>query len=354
MAKAALSADALAEALLKTVGESDETQDVMGWIDTGYPPLNYAISGSYDGGMPMGRLVEMFGPPSSGKTAIATNVMKNAQKMGGFAMFMDHERSFVKGLAAGFGLDLSPGKFLFKTPRTFEDSITLVVKAAKTLRDAGLPIDKPIVAVYDSLASMIPQQKVDKDATNFNMNDNTALARATSASFNALAMHCEEMNILMIFLNQARTKIGVMFGDPTTTPGGNAPEFYASVRIKLGRSLLTVGEGENARKVGQRIGAECIKNKVNRPYLKASWNFMFNEDGTGRFDLVGSLVDYLLSIDALEQPSKGRIAWEGKSYFRKDLIKLIEAEGEVGVGKLRLMLPKGGKDLNPEKLVEAA
>ncbi|CCG43337.1 RecA family protein [Magnetospirillum molischianum] len=346
-------ADVLAEALLKTVGGNDEVQEVRGWIDTGYPPLNYAISGSYNGGMPMGRIIEMFGPPSSGKTAIATNVMKNAQKAGGFAMFFDHERSFDKRLAEKMGLDTSPGRFLFKTPRTYEESTTIAIKAAKTIRDAkALPEDAPIVVVFDSLASMIPQSKADKDATDFNMNDNTALARATSANFNALALHAEEMNILIIFLNQARTKIGVMFGDPTTTPGGNAPEFYASVRIKLGRSMLTAGTGEDKTKIGQRIGAECVKNKVNRPFLKASWDFLFQPDGTGKFDVVGSLVDYLVAVGALEK-GKAHITWtDGKSYFRKALVEKLEAD-PTGVEQLKALLPAVGRDLD-EALLEAA
>lgn len=315
----------LAAELDAIIGKNDETQAPTGFLDTGFPPLNKAISGKYDGGLPCGRLIEMFGPPSAGKTAIATRAMIAAQQAGGVAAFFDHERSFDARLAANMGLDLDK-RWVFKTPETFEQSTTMAIKMALTVRK-HLDRDKPIICVFDSLAAMVPQSKMAKDVDEYNMNDNTALARATSAVFPALAQHCEKHNFTALFLNQSRTKIGVMFGDPTTTPGGESPKFYASVRIKLGANKIAKGKGADREVLGMQIGAECVKNKISRPFEKAKWNFMFRKDGTGHFDVEGSLIDYLAETGRLEE-SKGRVTWtDGKSYFRGKLIGKIVTEG---------------------------
>lgn len=271
----------------------------------------------------------------SHNTAIATNIMVAAQKAGGIAMYNDHERSFDVGLAATNGLNTKRPYWIFKTPETFEKSIADSMNVAQVIRDSkGIPDEAPIVIVFDSLASMIPKSKFEskdgkgkRGVDEYNMNDTTALARATSNVFPALAQWCEKYNVCVIFLNQARTKIGVMYGDPTTTPGGQAPEFYCSVRIKLGKRTIEKGTGEDKEVTGQRVGAQCIKNKVSRPFRKASWNFMFNEDGTGGFDNVGSLVDYLKELKLLKE-SGAYIEWsDGKKYHRGPLIEKIKSEG---------------------------
>jgi len=334
-------ATGLAAALAAAVGGSDASTQPKHFLSTGFPPLDHAISGKYfGGGMPSGRIVEMFGPPSAGKTAIATNTMISAQKMGGFALFNDHERSFHQGLGQGFGLSLDPNKWLFKAPRTFEESLTNSMKVALAIREGKfIDRDAPIAMVFDSLASMVPQSKLEKDLDKMNMHDSTALARATASSFPALALLAEEHNILLLFLNQMRTKIGVMFGDPTTTPGGQAPEFYASVRIRLGRRQIAVGKGEDKKITGQLIGAECVKNKINRPFGKASWRFMFQEDGSGKFDVTHSLIDYLVAAGRLAAGSKqGTVMWtNGKQYPPGMLSAKIDAEGLHG--ELNALLP---------------
>lgn len=339
MAKASTAAkggDDLADFIRDMIGDNDEKQEVRFWLDTGFPPLNKAISNRYDGGMPCGRMVEMYGPPSAGKTAIATNVMIAAQKAGGIAVFLDHERSFDAGLAESLGLDTSPGRWIYKKPETFEASMDLVKRLARGIRERKLiPDDAPMVVVFDSLASMVPHSTLydskggEKDAEDRNMNDNTALARATSAHFPALATIAEKYEVLCLFLNQQRTKMGVMYGDPTSTPGGNAPEFYASVRIKLSRAMLKDKASQEV--LGQRITAECIKNKVSRPYQKAAWNFLFKADGTGHFDVAGSLLEYLKEQGKLTV-SGAFIEWvDGKKYYLGPLAKKIIDDGEMNV-----------------------
>lgn len=335
----------LAAAVLGAIGDNDVHQEPKIWISTGFSPLNKAISGHYDRGFPSGRLVEMFGPPSSGKTAIATMAMISAQKMGGIACFWDHERSFDVRLAEKMGLDTTPGKWVFKTPRTFEESLNMGMRLAEVVRKKGvIPDTAPILNVYDSLASMVPHEKFaamqlalekGENSEAINMRLKLALATATSQSFPALQVWCEQHEMTTLFLNQARTKPGVMYGDPTTTPGGNAPEYYASVRIKLGRSMIVSSDKKS--KLGQRIGAECVKNKVSRPFMKAEWDFLFQEDGTGKFDVTGSTIDHLNEIGALEKAGN-YIVWDGKKFYRNQLVELIDAEDRYA--ELDKLLPR--------------
>lgn len=318
----------IADELEKIMGKNAEQQEVSVWLDTGFAPLNKAISGSYKGGLPVGRVVEMFGPSSSGKTGIATKAMIAAQKIGGIAAFNDHEHSFDAGLAEGLGLDVS-GAWVYKQPETFEESVDGMVKLARTVREKKLIApEAPIIAVFDSLASMVPQSKLydskgnEKGASDLSMHDNLALAKCTSSAFPALAQMASKYNMLLLFLNQIRQKPGIAYGDNTTTPGGNAPEFYSSVRIQLTRSMLKDGKDIE----GQEVTAFTKKNKVSAPFKSASWRFMFNEDGTGRFDTVYSTLEYMKEIGML--PTAGAyVEFEGKKYHIGPLAKKIEEEG---------------------------
>jgi protein RecA len=324
----------------KELGHVEHEFGIKTWLSTGFPPLDEAISNRLiGGGMPVGRIVEIFGPSSCGKTAIATRVMAEAQSAGGFAMFMDHERSFDPVLAQQLGLDTSRGKFFHEVPKTFEESITLALKTCKAARDAKvIEPNAPIVVVFDSLAAMVPKSKMAKEIDEQGMNDSLALAKATSSVFPALAIFAEELNILVLVLNQMRLKPGVVYGPPETTPGGEAPRYYASVRIQLGAKRIVEGTGDEKNMVGQEITAKCIKNKVSRPFQSAKWEFRFREDGTGYFDVTGSTVAYLIDRGILAS-SGARVTWtDGKSYFRKQLIAKIDDEGLKA--ELMALLPK--------------
>jgi protein RecA len=307
------------------LGGNDKTATVSVFLDTGYAPLNKAISGEDANGLPLGRMIEIFGPPSSGKTAIATQAMVSAQRAGGIAAFFDHERSFDINLAVMMGLDTKKN-WVYKTPESFEKSITMACQLAEAVRSKKMiPVNAPIFCVFDSLAAMVPQSKLEKDIDDYNMNDNTALARSTAAVFPALAQRCERDRFTALFLNQARTKIGVMFGDPTSTPGGSAMEFYASLRIKLGKRQIVRGKGPTKVVLGMQIGAECVKNKINRPFQKATWNFMFKEDGTGFFDVSGSLIELLVARGVIATAGNpARVDWDGKKILVGALGKYID------------------------------
>lgn len=339
------SAADIMKALVGVIGDNDEEATVKEWLDSGFPPLNNASSSDWHGAIPVGRVIEVAGPPSAGKTAIATNAGAMAQKMGGVFGFMDHERSFSFTLAEKLGVDTTPGRFIYKKPKTFEESVAIFHLTVKTIREKKL-IDKnaPIVWVFDSLAAMVPQSILtdskgkERDATDRNMNDNTALARATSAHFPAIAMIAEEYNVAVIFLNQIRTKIGIMFGDPRKTTGGDSPAFYFSQRLWLSASQIK--DKKTGEVIGMEVTGNYVKNKCARPFAKAKWRFMFQPDGTGRFDAERSTVEFLKELDLLPVAKRaGYCVWEGKELTYEQLARQVEAEGPAGFAKLKALLP---------------
>lgn len=340
------SPDEIAKAL-GAMGMHDEESTVKTFLSTGYPELDHALSNGWEGsGLPVGRCVEIFGPESSGKTAIAGQAMIAAQQMGGFAGFNDHERSFQQYLSVAQGLDPHPGRFNFKKPKTFEDSLAHCVGISTALRHGNLIApEAPICWVFDSLASMVPNSAMydkngkEKAPGDRSMHDNTALARATSAHFPAFAQHCDDLGICAIFLNQVRLNIGVVYGNPETTPGGKAPKFYFSQRIQLGSSKITKGDGADAVVLGSQIKAKVIKNKITRPFRTAEYRFEFREDGTGYFNVVRSTIDFLVREKILVKAG-AYIQWtDGKKYYAGPLAEKLEAD-PTGMDQLRALLPK--------------
>jgi recombination protein RecA len=339
------SVEDIAASIASLIGENDEPSTVTVFLSTGYPELDYALSNLWEGGIAGGRMVEIAGPPSAGKTAIATAIMAHAQRMGGIAGFMDHERSFSMKLAPQLGLDIRPGKFIYRKPRTFEESITIAVEVARHIRKNKLIDAKaPIVWVFDSLAAMVPQSALidaktgkDKEAGDRNMNDNTALARATSAHFPALAQSADDLGICMIFLNQIRIDLKVLYGDNRKTAGGDNSKFYFSQRIMLSASKITKSSTDK-EVVGMQISAVINKNKVARPFRTASWRFEFLPDGTGKFNVFRSTIDFLVKEKVLES-SAGYVKWEGGKSYPGPLADRLEKAGEWS--KLLALLPKG-------------
>lgn len=333
----------LADRLIEAFGGHDDPSTVDRFLDTGYPPFNFALSARWDGGLPVGRMVEIAGPPSSGKTAISTAAMSAAQKQGCMAIFMDHERSFDFNLAERLGLNTKAGPFVYRKPRTFEDSLDLAKHMARFVRKEKLiDANAPICVVFDSLASMVPKSALDdsktgkeKDASERSMHDNTALARATSAAFPAFSQWCEELDVCALFLNQTRQNIGVMYGDSTVTPGGNSPKFYFSVRVMLSAKKMNKSQSDKTV-VGSQITAHVTKNKVSRPFLSAEWLFRFEDDGSGRFDVEYSLVNFLLRENLLQRNGNW-IVFDGNKYHPGPLAEKIRKEGRLN--ELLDMLP---------------
>jgi len=321
---------AMAAALAKGGVQSDQQKDIGLYLSTGVPNLDYALSGKYvGGGFKSGRIVEMAGPESSGKTLAAQHVMKEAQKAGGMAAFHDHERSFMPHLFSSFGGNTAPGIFTLRKPRSFEESIDQMVDWMTIARKSGLiPFEAPLVGVFDSLHSMVPHANIERDKSQGqNMREKLALAQATSSELPALAQLAEENNTLIIFLNQLRMKPGMVYGDPRYTPGGDAINFYASVRVFLSRKM----EKDKSTKetTGQIITAETIKNKTYPPFKKAEWIFRFKDD-VGYIDTVDTMVGHLLDLGKLNT-SGAYIEWEGKKYYRSQLVEMLNADPEASV-----------------------
>lgn len=332
-------------AALGGLAKHDEQSTVTHFLDTGYPPLNYALASRWDGGLPVGRIVEIYGPESSGKTAIATMAMISAQKAGGYAGFSDHERSFQQYLAEGMGLDPHPGRFLYRKPNTFEESLALCVEVAMTLRDKKLIApEAPICWVFDSLAFMTPNSAFydpktgkPKPLGQRSMHDNTALARATSANFPAFAQLCDDLGICAIFLNQIRLNIGIVYGNPETTPGGKTPKYVFSTRISLGATKVQKGKGSEAEVMGTEITARMVKNKVARPFQTATFRLDYTDEGQARFNFHRSMIEFLKEEKILKE-SAGWIEWEGKKYYASVLADKLMNEPD-GYDKLKALLP---------------
>lgn len=335
----------LINALYKAIGENDENQEVTQWINTGFEELNRYLSGSHDGGLGFGRLYEMYGPSSSGKTALATRIMIEAQKMGGVVMFVDYEKSFDVGMAESMGLNTSKGKWIYKRPRTWEQGNDDAAKAAMIIRKSGaISTKSPILIVFDSIASAVPQSTFGKDMSDLNMNDTTALSRVTSTTLKSMALVFDESQATGLYLNQIRTKPGVMFGDPTTTPGGGAMEFYASGRVALTRTKrVKKVTGSEDIMIGQSIRAKVVKSKHTRPFRVADLEMNFRDDDSAYFDDGTILANYLIKLGLMEKSSDKRYLWEDKKYTAAAFTKMVESNPEV-LEKMRALLPKGDEE----------
>lgn len=311
----------LTNALTKHIGANAEAQGVTKFIDTGYPPLNKIMSGRYDGGLPFGRMMEMFGDSSTGKTALATQWMINAQKMGGVAIFIDWERSFDIRMAVEMGLSDQRPYWIYVRPKTWEEGNIIATKACQVIRDSKvISSDAPILVVFDSIAAAIPKSSSGKELDELTMNDTSALARVTSTTLKNQAQFADDYNSTFLYLNQTREKIGVMFGSKVGTPGGKAMEFYSTVRLALTRQRVMEEKGKEKDMIGQNIAITCIKSKMTAPFKKCTLLLSFDELGMASFDTISSLLDYLIEKKAIA--GGAWIEWDGAKFNGKK--KLIE------------------------------
>lgn len=304
-------------------------------LDMGYPPLNKMLTGSPFRGLTCGRIYEIAGPASSGKTLLATMAMIAAQEQGGIAIMEDWEQAFSADLAAQIGLCVEAPYFIYNRPETWEDGNSHAMKVAKMVRDKKMiPDDAPIVVVFDSIAAatamsqLYDSKGVRREIDSMGMNDTTALARATSLTLKIINNQIGHYNVVAIYLNQIRTKPGVCYGDPTTTPGGGAMEYYASTRIFTGMKRTFDGTGSDKELTGTLIGMTTKKNKIAKPLQTTHLRLMYGDDALARFDWTGGYIDELVDSGQLAEKS-GRVEWEGKTYFRSQLIKKIDEEGRL-------------------------
>lgn len=322
----------LAAALNNAIGGSDEATEPKYWLDMGYPPLNKILSGSFDRGLPHGRIIEIYGPSAAGKTLLATMAMIAAQKAGGIAMFIDWERAFNLKFAVEMGLNPEYPHFIYKRSDTWEEGNTQAMQVAKLVRETkAIAESAPIVVVFDSVAAAVPKSMMfdskgkERGIDEYSMNDTTALARVTSTTLKSVNQYVGKFDITAIYLNQIRTKPGVVYGDPTTTPGGTSMEFYATTRLALGaKKIMEESDGGKEFK-GRLIGMETKKNKVSRPFQSVELRLVYDDEGRAHFDFTTGLIEELLAVGKLVKDGK-MVVWEGKKYWAGQLAKKIDED----------------------------
>lgn len=326
---------ALAAEMEKQFAEpNDEKDDTL--IDTGYPPLNKILSGVYSGGFPEGRIAEVYGPPASGKTLLATIMMIQAQRAGGMAIFVDHEHAMNKAFAASFGLDLTYPRFVYIDGDTWEQGNQKAFTIAEYVREKkAIAPEAPIVIITDCIAAAMPRSvKYDKDGKprsmeSRNMNDTTALARATSSVLPQIADVARQLNVTAIYLNQQRTKPGVTHGDPTYTPGGGAPEYYSVTRLAVSTAkIMKEVPGQGKVMIGREITLKCTKSKTTRPFQETKLRLTYDADNKAHLDFTRGMIDHLADLGKIEK-NGGWLVWEGKKYYPDPLAKKLEDEGRV-------------------------
>ena len=289
----------------------DEEITPVDVIPTGSIALNLALG---VGGYPRGRVIEIYGPESSGKTTLALHAIAEVQKLGGIAAFIDAEHAFDRFYAKALGVDVE--NLIMSQPDSGEQALSI---ADQLIRSSAIDI-----VVIDSVAALTPKAEIDGT-----MGDNKVglQARLMSQAMRKLTSEISKTNTTCVFINQLREKIGVMFGNPETTTGGNALKFYSSVRLDI-RRIGPVKKGDQI--VGNQVRVKVVKNKVAPPFRRAEFEIMFGE-GISR---TGEIVDVATEMEIIKK-SGSWLSYEGNKLAQgreavKELLKdNLELSSEI-------------------------
>jgi recombination protein RecA len=275
------------------LSEDESPTQVKRWISSGSKMLDYICANQPDGGFPEGRIVEIFGPPSIGKSHIATQIARSTQVMGGIVVYIDTENATSIENLGNLGVDVAQ-RFVYVDTHCTEEVLDLAEKTI--LRARALDKDVPVTIIWDSVAASSPKAELlgDYDKETIGLQ-----ARAISKGMRKITGVIGQTNSLFVILNQIRTKIGVMYGDPDTTPGGKAIPFHSSIRIKLGAGQQ-IKDGDDV--VGIQVWAKTVKNKVAPPFRKVNFQIHFGK----------GIVEHEEMFDLLRK--HGIVTHEDKSY----------------------------------------
>jgi recombination protein RecA len=310
--------------------DADATNVIAG-IPTGALSLDLAWGGQ---GVPRGRVIEIFGPESSGKTTLALSVIASAQKAGGVAAFIDAEHALDPAWAKRIGVNLD--EILVSQPDTGEQALEICELLVRS--------NAVDVVVIDSVAALIPRAEIEGEMGDSHVG---LQARLMSQALRKLTGAISKSDTVVIFINQLREKIGVMFGNPETTPGGRALKFYSSVRIDI-RRTGAIKEGEN--NVGNRVRARVVKNKIAPPFREAEFDIMFDEG----ISAAGDLLDLAVADEIVEKSGawfsyKGTRLGQGRENCKNFIRDNPDLAAEIRKAILEKRhlgqpLPKAGKN----------
>ncbi len=297
----------------------DKAEENLEVIPTGSISLDTALG---VGGFPKGRVIEIFGPESSGKTTLAIHAIAESQKKGGIAAFIDAEHAFDSFYARKLGVDVD--NLLVSQPDNGEQALEI---ADNLIRSGAIDI-----LVVDSVAALTPKAEIDGEMGDSKMG---LQARLMSQAMRKLTATISKTKCCCIFINQLREKLGVMFGNPETTTGGNALKFYASIRIDI-RRIQAIKDGD--QNIGNRVKVKIVKNKVAPPFRSCEFDLMFGEG----ISKIGEIIDMGVSFDIIHKSGSwfsygdSKLA-QGREALKQVLTDNIELCDEIE-GKIRNML----------------